>query len=467
MKYGPFQLELFKNETNNFLPISRGDPKDSFDITWAGKIIYGNPVFINKFLYSTFEKACTDFKEDPENTVFIFVVPKWDTAPWWIDFRKYFDIVEEYPTNTALFTVPYRSHFIPQNTQLSSDGRVLVGGTEWPVVVLYKDINTATKLDSKLLAHLRFGHVAGRKLQYLQDSGAKLGLTYGTKTHTLHCDVCSASKATRMSFPASHRGGSTVPGQLIFTDILVVNIESYEGYLYVVQFTDDATRFTKVYFLKSRTGVYSALEKFLKWFPTQVNFTSPMVVYNVQKICVRTVQSDGAGEYTGEEFSNILSKHTVGLRTTAPYVHENAAIAERLWRTLEDMCRALLATSGLPKKAWPIAFRHAVYLYNKMTHPHLENKISPYEKLRGEKPDLSIVRTFGSRAWALIAPDEPRRKQAGHKLDDRAEEYKYVGHDETSTTYLLYDQENNKILRKGMVKIVEDVDHALWKSDKL
>ena len=216
---------------------------------------------------------------------------------------------------------------------------------------------------------------------------------------------------------------------------------------------------TKVYFLKSRTGVYSALEKFLKWFPTQVNFTSPMVVYNVQKICVRTVQSDGAGEYTGEEFSNILSKYTVGLRTTAPYVHENAAIAERLWRTLEDMCRALLATSGLPKKAWPIAFRHAVYLYNRMPHPHLENKISPYEKLRGEKPDLSIVRTFGSRAWALIAPDEPRRKQAGHKLDDRAEEYKYVGHDETSTTYLLYDQENNKILRKGMVKIVEDVDH--------
>ena len=84
---------------------------------------------------------------------------------------------------------------------------------------------------------------------------------------------------------------------------------------------------------------------------------------------------------TWEEFSAILNKHGIGLRTTAPYVHENAAIAERLWRTLEDMSRALLATSGLENRLWPPVFRHSMYLYNRLPHPHHNNTMSPYENV--------------------------------------------------------------------------------------
>ena len=101
-KYGPFQIELFKNSTNNLLPVPSGIPKDSFDMLWAGQTIYGNPVYINKFIYKTLEKATTDFKQNPENTVFVFVVPKWETSHWWKDLVKYFDIVEEYPKGTKL-----------------------------------------------------------------------------------------------------------------------------------------------------------------------------------------------------------------------------------------------------------------------------------------------------------------------------------------------------------------------------
>ena len=456
-KYGPFQLELFKNKTNNLLPAN--GVTDSFDLSWYGKIIYGNPVFLNKFIYRTLEKAVTDFKQDPENTVFVLVVPKWETANWYVDFVKYFDIVKEWPKDTELFSIPYRSHFDPLVTKMTPDGRVIVDGVPWPVVVLYKDSNTTTRIDSKLLAHMRFGHYGPQKLADLHKTGASLGLTYDTTRHFLDCAACRLAKATRPSHPPSNRGGSTLPGQLIFTDILVLNIESKEGYQYIVQFTDDFSRYTKVYFLRTRDGVYSAMEKFIKWFPTQVNHTSPMLMYKVQHMCIRTIQSDNAGEYTKSEvFKDILARNNIGLRSSAPYVHENAAIAERLWRTLEDIVRAMMVTGQIPKRLWPVVFRHSVYIYNKIPHPHHKNDKSPEEVLTGKKPDLSKVRVLWSRAYAYLDPGEPIRKKAGHKLDNRAVPYRYAGHDEDSTTYLLYDEENETIVRKGMVKIVEEVD---------
>ena len=206
-KYGPFQIELFKNSTNNLLPVPSGSPKDSFDMLWAGQTIYGNPVYINKFIYKTLEKATTDFKQNPENTVFVFVVPKWETSHWWKDLVKYFDIVEEYPKGTKLFTIPLRQHFIPTKTDMSPDGRVVIEGVDWPVVVLYKDVHTATKVDTKLLAHLRFGHYSSQKLQQLHATGTPLGLKLSAfDRHVLNCDACNAAKAIRPSFPASDQG---------------------------------------------------------------------------------------------------------------------------------------------------------------------------------------------------------------------------------------------------------------------
>ena len=182
-KYGPFQLELFKSDTNNLLPAN--GVTDSFDLSWYGKIIYGNPVFLNKFIYRTLEKAVTDFKQDPENTVFVLVVPKWETANWYVDFVKYFDIVKEWPKGRELFSIPYRSHFDPHVTKMTPEGRVVVDGVPWPVVVLYKDSNTTTTIDSKILAHMRFGHYGPHKLADLHKTTASLGLTYDTTRHFL------------------------------------------------------------------------------------------------------------------------------------------------------------------------------------------------------------------------------------------------------------------------------------------
>ena len=83
-------------------------------------------------------------------------------------------------------------------------------------------------------------------------------------------------------------------------------------------------------------------------------------------ICIRTIQSYNVGKLEStpksEAFKEILSINNIGLRSTSPYVHENATIAERLWMTLEDEVKAVMVTDQIPKRLWPIVFRHGVYI---------------------------------------------------------------------------------------------------------
>ena len=57
--------------------------------------------------------------------------------------------------------------------------------------------------------------------------------------------------------------------------------------------------------------------------------------------------------------------------------------------------RTLLYGAGLPAKFWSIALLHSVYLHNRLVHS-ATNK-TPYEGWYGHKPDITHLKTFGSR----------------------------------------------------------------------
>ncbi len=63
--------------------------------------------------------------------------------------------------------------------------------------------------------------------------------------------------------------------------------------------------------------------------------------------------------------------------------------------TLAVKVRTLLYGSGLSAKFWSAALLHAVYLHNWLVHS-ATNK-TPYEGWYGRKPDVTHLKTFGSR----------------------------------------------------------------------
>ena len=61
---------------------------------------------------------------------------------------------------------------------------------------------------------------------------------------------------------------------------------------------------------------------------------------------------------------------------------------------LTEMARTMLAESGLPKKFWAEAINTACHILNKVMVRLILNK-TPYELLRGKKPNVSYFKPFG------------------------------------------------------------------------
>ena len=95
------------------------------------------------------------------------------------------------------------------------------------------------------------------------------------------------------------------------------------------------------------------------------------------------------------------------------YTPEQNGKAERLNRTLLDRVRAMLEDSGLPKTLWAEAATTASYLRNRA--PAAGRSCTPWEAFFGNKPDVSHLRVFGARAYAL-QPKELRRKLDSHAI---------------------------------------------------
>jgi len=92
-------------------------------------------------------------------------------------------------------------------------------------------------------------------------------------------------------------------------------------------------------------------------------------------------------------------------------------VAERLNRTLLEHARAMLLASGLPKSLWVDAVQHANWLRNRLSTKPIGR--TPFEVLKGEKPDLGLARVWGSRVFV--------KAKESDKLNRRGLEARWIG----------------------------------------
>ena len=115
------------------------------------------------------------------------------------------------------------------------------------------------------------------------------------------------------------------------TDIWgIALVISHEHYRYFVTFIDDFTRFTWVYFLRSKSEVFSVFKVFLTLVETQF-FAK-----------IKILQSDSGGEYMSNEFQFFLQSHGIISQRSCPFTPQQNGVAERKNRHLLDVVRTLL-----------------------------------------------------------------------------------------------------------------------------
>jgi hypothetical protein len=112
------------------------------------------------------------------------------------------------------------------------------------------------------------------------------------------------------------------------------------------------------------------------------------------------------------------------MQSISGYSSQKNGAAERLNRTLWKSTVTMLVDSGLPKRLWAEALVHAAHIH-KVTNA--TGGPTPWERMKGEEPDLSTPKAFGA-PFMVKVPDQTRRK-----LEPRAQPGRLLGFDIPST----------------------------------
>ena len=322
-------------------------------------------------------------------------------------------------------------------------------GTSFPIEQhgrLYYLCKTSTnnkRSESLEMWHKLLGHCNLHDVKKLE--GVVQGMNI-VDTKDFDCETCILSKQTNTrNKEADIR--ATKPFELIHTDLAgPIDPVAKDGFRYAIIFTDDFSGCTFTYFLKEKSDALKATEKFL----ADVNPYGKVKAFNFHADVfpagdVERIRSDNGGEYISNEFKSLLTKHGIKHELSSPHSPHQNGTAERNWRTLFDMARALLIESRLPKYLWTYAVMTATYIRNRCYVQRIKN--TPYSLITGLKPNIAKLHIFGTTCYPYIHNTK--------KLDPRCRKGYFVGYDRDSPSYLVYYPENRTVMKHRLVKFTD------------
>jgi transposase InsO family protein len=185
------------------------------------------------------------------------------------------------------------------------------------------------------LVHARMGHLNAASVKMLFDRNMVLGLhrpVSGDQTELEQCKGCLEGKTHRQSIPkvATHRASD--PLQVVHTDLCGPMSEPSmgSGALYFITFIDDFSRHTSVFLLRTKDGAIDAFRKYKTWAENYTGYK------------IKTLRSDGGGEYMSTHFKTLLSIYGIDRQVTVPRTPQQNGVAERANRTIMEAARSML-----------------------------------------------------------------------------------------------------------------------------
>ena len=277
--------------------------------------------------------------------------------------------------------------------------------------ITHEEEANAVELLSIMELHRWMGHIAPSAAQKLVNSGAITGVNIDPKSKESHCDVCLYVRTTRQPIPSVR----IRPPAENFGDEIHSNVwgpsrtATRQGRHYFITFTDDATRYTVCFLLRTKDGAFEAYKLFEAWALTQDHCKG-----------IKVLRSDHGGEYLSGAFNAHLAVAGMARKLTTHDTPQLNGIAERLNQTLLERIWAFAHESGLPQFLWGESLRHASWLKNRTATRALDGK-TPFEALYGQPPDLQSLRIWGCQVWV--------HSPGGSKLDPCAKEARWLGVD--------------------------------------
>ncbi len=284
------------------------------------------------------------------------------------------------------------------------------------------------KADKGWLWHRRLAHVGMRNLQDLLKGNHILGLTNVSFEKDRVCSACIAGKQHQSKHSPKNIVSTSRPLELLHVDLFgPPSWDSLGGKKYGLVIVDDYSRYTWVFFLKSKDETKITFIDFSK--QAQHKFDKEILA----------IRSDNGSEFKNYTLEELLSDEGIEHQYSAPYTPQQNGVAERKNRTLVEMARSMLDEYKSPHSFWAEAVNTACHASNRLFLRTILEK-TPYELLSGNKPNVKYFRVFGCKCFILN-----KRERLG-KFQSKTIEGIFVGYGSNSHAYRVYNKSNGCVV---------------------
>jgi len=277
--------------------------------------------------------------------------------------------------------------------------------------------------------HERCGHCSYKTIREMAKGEAVNGMVVtdvrDNGNEDQFCEACVFGKHSRKPFSESDTRASK-PAELIHFDICgPMSVESFGKNKLLAVFCDDYTSIVNVYAIKTKSEIVDRMADMI----SEANAAGHRI---------HRVRSDNAKEFTSKEMNALLRKHSIVHEYSVPYCAAQNGRIERQNRTIVEMARSMLAGAGLPLELWAEACKTAALIRNMLPLKRLKGK-TPAELWTGKKPDVGILRIYGSKAYAHVS------KQFRSKFEPKSKQMLLVGYEPKSKAYRLWLPGTNRV----------------------
>nr|GFA80571.1 hypothetical protein [Tanacetum cinerariifolium] len=170
------------------------------------------------------------------------------------------------------------------------------------------------------------------------------------------------------------------------------SVSSLNHKWYCLVVTDDFSRITWTFFLRTKDETSSILRNFL----TEIE--------NLKDLKVKIIRCDNRGEFKNQEMNEFCTKKGIKRKFSNARIPQQNGVAERRNRTLIEAARTMLADAKLRVTFWAEAVNTACYVQNRVLVNKSQNK-TPYELFNSRILVIGFLRPFGCNVMILNTLD--------------------------------------------------------------
>ncbi|KAJ9542204.1 LOW QUALITY PROTEIN: hypothetical protein OSB04_028710 [Centaurea solstitialis] len=288
-------------------------------------------------------------------------------------------------------------------------------------------------LSESSLWHRRMCHMNIKNMNKLVKGNLVRGLPAKEFSCEDHCVSCLKGKQHKSTHKSKEINTISAPLQLLHMDLFgLTNVTSIGKKSYCLVIVDDYSRFTWVFFLRTKDETSGLVKPFV------------IRVENKTNLKVKVIRSDNGTEFKNADLNSFCEEKGIERQYSTPRTPQQNGVTERRNRTLIEAARTML----LPITFWAEAVNTACYVPNRVLIVKSKGK-TPYELFEKKKPFIGFLKPFGC-PWTIL-----NTKSHLGNFDSKSEDGFLVGYSSQSKALRVFNSSSRIIEESDNVKCKE------------